>query len=47
MTGEVESALDLKARFGVAEKWQALSSADSKAVALWHESGVVLYRTRP
>ena len=47
MTGRVDSTIDLKARFGLAEGWKAASSADRRAVALWHESGVILYRTRP
>ena len=38
---------DAKTLLGVLAGWEATTSADGKAVALWHESGVILYRTRP
>jgi len=47
LAGKIESSFDLRARFGHEEGWAAAASADVKAVALWNQSGVILYRTRP
>ena len=47
VTGKVESSLDLNMLFGVSSSWRAVASADGRAAALWHVTGIIVFKTAP